>query len=78
MLKRIVILLIQVYQKIFTPIYQGFCEGVKSNFRVCNFYPSCSEYAILAFRKYTFKIAFLKTIDRLKRCNGKHGGIDFP
>ncbi len=40
----------------------------------CPFEPSCSEYGLLAFRKYGFFRATLKTIGRLRRCNGRYNG----
>jgi len=43
----------------------------------CCFEPSCSQYAILALRKYGTVIALFKIISRLKRCHPP-GGIDYP
>lgn len=48
---------------------------------VCSFYPSCSEYGILALEKYGFFKGWIKTIKRLSRCTTyKHVGscIDYP
>ncbi|MCX6994244.1 MAG: membrane protein insertion efficiency factor YidD, partial [Chlamydiae bacterium] len=43
----------------------------------CRFYPSCSEYALEAFRTKSFGKAFLKTIGRLLRCAPySKGGYD--
>lgn len=36
---------------------------------VCNFYPSCSEYARLAYIRYGFFAASFLTIERLQNCN---------
>ena len=36
----------------------------------CIFSPSCSEYAIEAFQKEGILMGWLKTFDRLSRCNG--------
>ncbi|MEX1190251.1 MAG: membrane protein insertion efficiency factor YidD [Bacteroidia bacterium] len=55
----------------------------------CTFYPSCSEYGILAVKKKGALIGMLATLDRLQRCNGlspdkyeididKQALIDFP
>ncbi|WP_307718798.1 membrane protein insertion efficiency factor YidD [Desulfocucumis palustris] len=46
----------------------------------CLHYPSCSNYAILAFKKYPFLIATKKTINRLRDCNpfSKRSYIDYP
>ena len=43
----------------------------------CCMTPSCSEYAILAFKKYGTIIGGIKTIGRLKRCHPP-GGVDYP
>lgn len=43
----------------------------------CAFEPSCSEYMILAVRKYGVIRGVLKGINRLSRC-GKESGIDYP
>lgn len=45
----------------------------------CKFYPTCSEYCLLAIKKHGYFIGILKTIYRLFRCNPfSQGGIDFP
>jgi uncharacterized protein len=37
----------------------------------CNFYPSCSQYGLLAVKKYGFFLGVLMASDRLQRCHGK-------
>ncbi|HBS25037.1 MAG TPA: membrane protein insertion efficiency factor YidD [Thalassospira sp.] len=44
----------------------------------CRFEPSCSNYAAVAFQKYSFTQAMKKTIHRLGRCKYPNGGIDYP
>lgn len=45
----------------------------------CRFYPTCSEYAILAIKKYGALKGTLKAIWRILRCNPfSKGGIDYP
>jgi putative component of membrane protein insertase Oxa1/YidC/SpoIIIJ protein YidD/uncharacterized OB-fold protein len=46
----------------------------------CRFFPSCSEYSIIALEKYGFLKGWYLTLERLKRCNWKYNGrkIDFP
>ena len=45
----------------------------------CRFYPTCSEYAILAIRKYGAFKGSLKAAWRILRCNPfSKGGIDMP
>lgn len=44
----------------------------------CVFEPSCSEYAIIAIKKYGFIVGSIKTIGRLHRCHLPNGGQDYP
>nr|DAS16628.1 MAG TPA: hemolytic domain protein [Caudoviricetes sp.] len=44
----------------------------------CRFEPSCSNYAILALRKYGFLHGWKMTFNRLKRCKYPNGGEDYP
>jgi len=45
----------------------------------CRFYPTCSEYAILAIQKYGVIRGSLKALWRILRCNPfSKGGIDYP
>lgn len=69
MLNKLAIYLIKFYQFAISPWF-GNC---------CKFHPSCSEYALLSFKKYnSFKASFL-TIKRLIKCAPWHkGGIDYP
>ena len=43
----------------------------------CVFEPSCSEYMILAVKKYGVIRGVRKGINRLKRCGHEHG-VDYP
>lgn len=47
---------------------------------ICRFYPSCSEYAILALEKYGLTKGIKLAINRIKRCNPSNTDtcIDFP
>ena len=47
---------------------------------ICRFYPSCSNYAILALQKYGFFKGGLLSINRIKRCNLKNtkSTVDYP
>ena len=68
-MSRLVITLIRFYQKRISPLF-----GPK-----CRFYPSCSQYAILAIKKYGLFKGLLKAIYRILRCNPfSKGGIDYP
>ncbi len=46
----------------------------------CLHYPTCSEYGVLAYKKYSFIMATKKTISRVRDChpfsNRKY--IDYP
>ena len=67
--KSFFIIQIKLYQKIISPIFPNSCR----------FYPTCSEYAILAINKYGVILGIIKGIFRILRCNPfSKGGIDFP
>ncbi|MEC4683235.1 MAG: membrane protein insertion efficiency factor YidD [Nitrospirota bacterium] len=60
---------IRFYQRFLSPLLPASCR----------FYPSCSEYSLLAFKKYPFHKAFLKSIGRILKCHPLHpGGVDMP
>ncbi|MDR2301350.1 MAG: membrane protein insertion efficiency factor YidD, partial [Deltaproteobacteria bacterium] len=43
----------------------------------CRFYPTCSNYAILAFRRHGFFLGFWLSLKRLIRCHPfSAGGYD--
>ncbi len=65
--KRAVIWLVHFYQKN-APVH------VRMR---CPFEPSCSEYMILAIKKYGVALGIIKGIGRLLRCRPP-GGIDYP
>ena len=65
----LLIKLIQFYQYRISWIFRGSCR----------FNPSCSEYMILAIKKYGIYKGVLKGICRIIRCNPFYkGGIDYP
>jgi len=72
-MSKIIIFSIRIYQKILSPILNRL--GVH-----CRFYPSCSEYSILAIKKYGMIVGIKKTFLRLKRCRPDNfeSCIDFP
>lgn len=82
MLSKILIVFIKVYQKLFSPnhsylanFYLGFSNPpVQAG---CRFYPSCSEYFILALQKEGFIKGSFLGIKRILKCNPfNDGGID--
>lgn len=58
MLANISINLIKIYQKIPGPWHNK-----------CRYYPTCSNYAIIAITKYGFIKGWLKAIKRIVKCN---------
>ena len=66
---RIAIVLVRAYQHLLSPYLGG----------QCRYYPTCSQYSILAFQRYGFLRGLVKTVWRLLRCNPfSKGGIDIP
>jgi putative membrane protein insertion efficiency factor len=65
--KEILIFLIKIYKKYLSPLLPDSCR----------FYPTCSEYAIEALRKYGVLRGSIKSIYRILRCNPfNKGGYD--
>ena len=58
-------------------LYRNYISPLKKP--CCRFYPTCSQYAILAIKKYGALRGTLKAVWRILRCNpfGK-GGVDYP
>ncbi|MEE1049810.1 MAG: membrane protein insertion efficiency factor YidD [Clostridia bacterium] len=68
-MKKLLISLIKFYQKRISPLKKP----------CCRFYPSCSQYAVMAIEKYGVFIGTGKAIWRIIRCNPfSKGGIDYP
>lgn len=68
-MKRLLIYMIKLYQRFLSPLKRP----------CCRYYPSCSQYAILAIEKYGALRGSLKALLRLLRCNPLfRGGIDEP
>ncbi len=65
----IVIALVRGYQLLLSPWLGG----------QCRFYPSCSQYFILAVEKYGVIVGCLRGVWRILRCHPFHpGGYDPP
>lgn len=47
---------------------------------ICRFYPSCSNYGIMALEKHGFVKGWVKTINRVWRCkpNNHNPCVDYP
>jgi hypothetical protein len=68
----IIIIGIRFYQRMISPIVNHWSR--------CRFYPTCSEYAIIAITKYGLKVGTVKAYHRLLRCrpDNLETCIDFP
>ncbi|MBQ9894102.1 MAG: membrane protein insertion efficiency factor YidD [Ruminococcus sp.] len=66
-MRYIAVLLIKFYQKCISPLFPAKCK----------YYPTCSHYALDAFRKFGLIRGFLLSVWRILRCNPwSMGGID--
>ena len=66
-MKHVMIWLVRLYQKYISPIKRP----------CCRFTPTCSSYAIEAFKKRGFFIGMILTVWRILRCNPfSKGGYD--
>ena len=59
-MKRLLILLIRFYQRVLSPLKRQ---------PTCRFIPTCSSYAIEAYRKRGFLAGTILTVGRICRCN---------
>jgi len=67
MIKKILLFLIKIYQKIISPIFG----------KRCRFYPTCSEYSRQAIIKYGVIKGTYLSIKRILKCHPFHkGGYD--
>jgi len=69
-MRHLAILLVRLYQSTLAPFARGSCR----------FTPSCSEYAIEAFRRHGFLRGLVLSSKRLSRCHpfGAHGADPVP
>ena len=66
-MRKILIILIRVYQTILSPFLGNHCR----------FYPSCSSYAVEALEKHGVMRGLLLSLRRISHCHPWHeGGID--
>lgn len=69
LMKKLLIKTIRLYQRYISPLKKP----------CCRFYPSCSQYAVMAIEKYGVLRGGFKAVLRILRCNPLFkGGIDFP
>ncbi len=75
LMPKVMIVIIRFYQLTLSFLFKVI--GIK----LCRFEPSCSNYAILALKKYGFTRGFVKTMGRIFRCNpfnNNYHYIDYP
>ena len=69
MLKPIILKIIKFYQFFISPNFE----------KHCRFYPSCSEYTVLAVEKYGVLNGCWKGLKRIFNCNPWNpGGVNLP
>ncbi|MBP5245867.1 MAG: membrane protein insertion efficiency factor YidD [Clostridia bacterium] len=67
-MKHVCIFLIKVYQKLLSPLKRN---------PSCRFYPTCSQYAIEAYKVHGFFVGTALAVWRVLRCNPfSKGGYD--
>jgi uncharacterized protein len=67
MIRRTLVLLVRLYQRLVSPLLPP----------ACRFYPSCSAYAVQALERHGAIAGSWLTVRRLCRCHPFHpGGID--
>ncbi|ADC89816.1 protein of unknown function DUF37 [Thermocrinis albus DSM 14484] len=68
-MKKFVVTFLRVWQRFVSPLYPPSCR----------FYPTCSQYAIMAVEKYGPFKGTIKAVWRVLRCNPfSRGGVDYP
>jgi uncharacterized protein len=61
-------LLVRGYQRLLSPLLPARCK----------YHPTCSQYALDAFREYGLARGLVLAVWRLLRCNPwTHGGVDY-
>lgn len=69
--------MIHIYQKHISPYLHILTKTLFGSSQGCRFYPTCSEYSKLAFKKYSLSKALYLSTVRLLRCNPLFkGGVD--
>jgi putative membrane protein insertion efficiency factor len=67
-LRSLAIAPLRLYQRLISPVLPARCK----------YYPSCSEYAVQAVKRYGILRGVVLAAWRLLRCNPwSHGGVDF-
>ena len=66
-MSKIIIKLIKIYQITLSPDH-GLLK-FRYPYGFCRFYPTCSEYSIIAYKKHGFILGTFLTIKRIVKCN---------
>lgn len=67
MIKKFIIVMILFYKKFISPLKP----------KSCRFYPTCSDYALIAIEKYGVVLGGLKALKRILKCHPFNpGGYD--
>ncbi len=78
-MKKLALASIRFYQK-YLSLDQGFLRNLVfkgTDYKVCRFSPSCSEYTYQAVNKYGILVGVIKGMYRILRCNPfTKGGYD--
>jgi putative membrane protein insertion efficiency factor len=78
-MKRLLIASIRLYRNIFSLDHGLIGRFIPLRGRVCVFYPSCSEYAVLAIEKYGVSKGVYRSLKRVLRCHPwQKEHVDFP
>ncbi|WP_448588608.1 membrane protein insertion efficiency factor YidD [Thermocrinis sp.] len=68
-MKRLTVSFIRFWQVFISPLYPPSCR----------YYPTCSNYALMAVEKYGVLRGLLKAFWRILRCHPfSKGGVDYP
>lgn len=67
MLQWLALSMIRIYRRLISPLKPP----------VCRFYPTCSEYGLVAIQRHGFWLGGWYTVKRIAKCHPFHpGGID--
>ncbi|MGK0689426.1 MAG: membrane protein insertion efficiency factor YidD [Aquificaceae bacterium] len=68
-MRKVVLVFLRFWQVFISPLYPPSCR----------YYPSCSNYAIMAVEKHGVLRGMMKAMWRVLRCNPfSKGGVDYP
>lgn len=71
MMKNLLLMLIKIYSKVFSPVLN------RRFGNACRFYPTCSTYAVGAIEKYGVIKGVKLSIARLLKCHPLYHGMNY-